>query len=251
MSDAENPPPAPTYPLRQRLIALGGALIAAAALGAAIAGAGPSGGWLSAALGPIVNPLPTDTLAPTITPSATPLPYTPAAATVTPAGQALVQREALPPATPTPTPTLTPLPTDTPLPTETATATPGQPAEVTFTQAERNALSWLCYGEVGGMGTTKVDACLSVISTVRARYAYSNSFGETGVIDTITRPGQFNVSIDTGRPSPDADLNWAVEAYEGGMRGSCNGYLYFNAVQGRDCAIFGYGGQVLYFFNHW
>lgn len=249
MTDGEHPRPAPTHPLRQRLIALGGALIAAAVLGAALVSAGPSGGWLSAALSATVTPEP-----PTITPSATNPPYTPAAATVTPAGQVLMQRDALPPATPTPTPTRTPRPTRTPLPTDTApppTATVGQPAEVTFTQAERNALSWLCYGEVGGMGSTKVDACLSVISTVRARYAYANSFTETTVIDTITRPGQFNVSIDTGRPSPDADLNWAVQAYEGGMRGSCNGYLYFNAVQGRDCAIFGYGGQALYFFNSW
>lgn len=163
-----------------------------------------------------------------------------------------------PPPTNTPLPTQTPAPTSTSIPTATATpeptteATSEPPAEIFWTQEEKNALGWLCYGEVGGMAGAKVDACLSVLSTVRARYAYSNGFSETDVMGTLLRPGQFNVTVHTDRPGPDPDLNWAVEQYMNGMRGSCNGYLYFDSVPGGPslCQIFSNYGWIE-FHNGW
>ena len=127
------------------------------------------------------------------------------------------------------------------------------PPEIEWTTAEKNALGWLCYGEVGGMGSVKVDACLSVISTVRMRYAYPNSFPETDVISTILRPGQFNVTVYTDQPGPDADLNWAVEQYQYGMRGSCNAFLFFDSVAGGPslCTIYASNGQWIEFHNGW
>ncbi|GAB4477668.1 MAG: hypothetical protein Kow00124_21110 [Anaerolineae bacterium] len=170
--------------------------------------------------------------------------------------------------TPLPPPTLIPTPDlDTLFPGATAepsaapTAEPTvQPDEgpaptpppIVWTQEEKNALGWLCYGEVGGMAERKIDACLSVISTVRARYAYSNGFPETDVLGTLRRPGQFNVTVYTDRPGPDPDLNWAVEQYQAGARGSCNGYLYFDSVPGGPslCQIYSSGGWIE-FHNGW
>lgn len=158
--------------------------------------------------------------------------------TVGPSGQAVIDREILP------------LPSDTPHPTPTPTVTP---PVIEWSQAEKYALSWLCYGEVGGMQEVKVDACLSVISTVRARYAYYNAFGETTVLETLMRPGQFNISIRTDIPSPDPDLNWTVELYVAGARGACTGYLYFNSVPGgpSECVIRASNGQWVEFHNGW
>ncbi len=170
--------------------------------------------------------------------------------------------------TPLPPPTLIPTPDlDTLFPATTAessaapTAEPttqpdegpaSTPPPIVWTQEEKNALGWLCYGEVGGMAERKVDACLSVISTVRARYAYSNGFPETDVLGTLRRPGQFNVTIYTDRPGPDPDLNWAVEQYQAGARGSCSGYLYFDSVPGGPslCQIYSSGGWIE-FHNGW
>jgi hypothetical protein len=146
---------------------------------------------------------------------------------------------------------------DTAPPEEVAPATqptidPEDIPEIEWTQEEKNALSWMCYGEVGGMAGSKVDACLSVISTVRARYVYANSFYETDVISTLTRPGQFNVEIHTDRPAPDDDLVWAVEQYEAGARGSCNAFLYFDSVPGGPslCQIYSANGWIE-FHNGW
>lgn len=162
-----------------------------------------------------------------------------------------IERGVVAPPTRTPTPTLTPTPTETPIPSPQPTFTPEPAVEIVWTQAEKNALSWLCYGEVGGMGVTRVDACLSVISTVRARYAYSNRFSTTTVLDTLRAPGQFNVRIETDRPVPDADMVAAVEDYQRGARGSCSGYLHFDAAPpgANDCVIYGYGGQWLRFYS--
>jgi len=143
----------------------------------------------------------------------------------------------------------------TPAPTGQPTPEGPQPTppEIVWTQEEKNALGWLCYGEVGGMGSAKIDGCLSVISTVRMRYAYPNSFPETDVISTLLRPGQFNVTIYTDRPGPDPDLNWAVEQYQAGARGSCNGFLFFDSVPGGPslCTIYAANGQWMEFHNGW
>ncbi len=162
--------------------------------------------------------------------------------TPTPLGQALIERRVVAPSTRTPTPG----------PTE--TSTPKPPPLIEWTAEEKNALSWLCYGEIGGMAEAKIDACLSVISTVRARYAYAvGGFPETDVISTLLRPGQFHVAIHTDRPAADPDLYWAVEQYQYGMRGSCNGYLYFNSIPGgpSECVIRSSNGQFMQFHNSW
>jgi hypothetical protein len=101
------------------------------------------------------------------------------------------------------------------------------------------------------MGSVRGDACLSVISTVRARYAYSNGFGTTDVISTILAPNQFHITIDTSQPAPDAALYDLVIAYQNGARGSCNGYLYFDSVPGGPvlCTIRSSNGQFLEFHN--
>lgn len=159
-------------------------------------------------------------------------------ATQVPADSAMLDREILP------------IPSNTPDPTPTPTVTP---PVIRWTQAEKNALSWMCYGEVGGMAEAKVDACLSVISTVRARYAYFNNFGETDVLSTLLRPGQFAISIRSDIPSPDPDINWAVEIYMNGTRGSCTGFLYFNSAPGGPslCMIRSSNGQWVEFHNGW
>lgn len=159
-----------------------------------------------------------------------------------------------------PEPTLISPPTALPTPTQLVEPTalaptiiPVTPPEIVWTQAEINALGWTCYGEVGGMVEVRVDACWSVISTVRARYAYSNSFPETDVMGTLLRPGQFNITVHTDRPGPDEDLNWAVLQYQTGARGSCNGYLYFDSVPGGPslCVIRASNGQWIEFHNGW
>lgn len=204
----------------------------------------------------LVAALPGAATATPATPSLTPLPTLDAPAGPTALPGARIERGVVAPPTHTPTPTLTPTPTVTPTPTETPipsprpTRTPEPAVEIEWTQAEKNALSWLCYGEAGGMGVTRVDACLSVISTVRARYAYSNRYSATNVLETITAPGQFNVRIETDRPVPDAEMVSAVEDYQRGARGSCSGYLHFDSASPRanDCVIYGYGGTWLRFY---
>jgi hypothetical protein len=163
------------------------------------------------------------------------------APTPTPPVQARVERRVLAP----PSPTLTPMPTPT------ATRPPSPP--IPWTEGEKNALTWLCWHEVRGMQEVRVDACLSVISTVRARYAYSNGFPETDVVGTLLRPGQFNIEFDTGQPAPDPELYWIVEQYQYGLRGSCNGYLYFDSVPGGPslCVIRSGNNQFMEFHNGW
>ena len=162
-------------------------------------------------------------------------------ATATPPERALIDRQIVPIATPLTSPTPLPTPTGTPV-------TP-----IPWSNVERNALSWLCYHEVRGMGEVRVDACWSVISTVRARYAYGNSFGDEDVIDALIREGQFNFDFDPSQPAPDAELVWAVEQYQQGARGSCNGFLYFDSVPGGPvlCTIRSSNGQFLDFHNGW
>jgi hypothetical protein len=48
-------------------------------------------------------------------------------------------------------------------------------------------------------------------------------------------------------------LLWAVEQYQAGARGSCNGYPYFDSVPGgpSSCVIYGPGGQFEEFHTGW
>jgi hypothetical protein len=121
---------------------------------------------------------------------------------------------------------------------------------IAWTEEEKNALSWMCYYEVGGMGAARVDGCLSVISTVRARYVYGSGLGHD-VLSVLQWPGQFNIQIDTSNPH--SDMYPIVEQYQDGARGSCNGYLYFDSVSGGPslCVIYGSGTQFLEFHNGW
>ncbi len=163
-------------------------------------------------------------------------------ATPTPPRSALIQRQVVAAVTALPSPTF--IPSNTPIP----------PPLIAWSDAEKNVLSWLCYYEVGGMLEKKVDACLSVISTVRARYAYKSGFKESDVISTLERPGQFTgVKWDTSRPAPDPDLLWAVNQYTGGARGSCSGYLYFDSIPGGPvlCVIRSSNGEFMDFHNGW
>ncbi len=162
--------------------------------------------------------------------------------TATPLQQAMIQRGVA--AATLPLLTLTPTlePTRGPLPT------------IVWSDAEKNALTWLCWYEVRGMGDVRTDACLSVISTVRARYAYSSGFGTSDVISTIRAEGQFTgVKIDTSQPAPDPELLWMVEIYAGGARGSCTGYFYFDSIPGGPslCVIHSSNGQFVEFHNGW
>lgn len=248
---AESPQahPSPRWPLR--LIALGAALILLAAGGFALLmfQPAPQPGLSGAAATPTPDKA-------TKTPEPTP---TRAAVAMTPADDARIDRQLVSPPTHTPTPTLTP--TATPTSTATATAAispspspvPVTPEPIVWTQEEKNALSWMCYGEVGGMGAAKIDACLSVISTVRVRYAYANNFAGDDLLSTLFAPGQFNVPMYTDRPGPDPDLMWAVEQYAAGMRGSCTGFRYFNSIPGgpAQCTIYASNGQFLQFHNSW
>lgn len=189
-------------------------------------------------------------------------------ATATPARAAAIPRMMIAPATaglPSPDPASAPTGTGQPAhapqpPASTSAPQPTQAPQVTqpsapkieWTQEEKYALSWLCWYEVRGMGVNKISACLSVISTVRVRYAYNNSFGVHDVISAINAPGQFTgVNIDTTRPAPDPDLLAAVEQYQAGARGACNGYPYFDSMSGgpMTCVIYGPGGQWEEFHN--
>lgn len=144
----------------------------------------------------------------------------------------------------------TPAPTATPTPSPTPTNPP--PPVIEWTEQEINALTWLCYYEVRGMGAVRNDACLSVISTVRARYAYNSGFRETDVISTLLGEGQFSFTFDPGQPAPDPSLRDLVIAYQYGARGSCTGYLYFDSIPGGPslCVLSG-GGQFIEFHNGW
>ncbi|NDJ53372.1 MAG: hypothetical protein GYB68_09850 [Chloroflexi bacterium] len=187
--------------------------------------------------------------------------------TATPPADARVERAVIAPATRTPLPIATATITPTAQPTRASTqsteaepsapqasSTPSGPTNtpvpIVWTEAERNALSWLCHHEVSGMGAVTFDACLSVISTVRVRYAYPNSFSETDVLGTLTRPGQFYGTHYTDRPAS-AELYDMVVAYQNGARGSCNGFLFFNSVPGGpgDCVIYGVAGLFIQFAN--
>lgn len=146
---------------------------------------------------------------------------------------------------PTQTPSATPVVAITPGPTPT-------PVIIEWTEEEKNALSWMCNDEIGGMGADIIrDACLSVISTVRARYAYPNGFTEKDVIGTLTRPNQF--SIEVNADTPNARFYPIVEEYQEGARGSCSGYLFFDSVPGGPsvCVIYGVAGQFMEFHTGW
>ncbi|MBN1122393.1 MAG: hypothetical protein JXJ17_15060 [Anaerolineae bacterium] len=174
----------------------------------------------------------TDSPVPTVTP--TPL----LGISPTPLGQAILERQFIP---------FPPTPTRTPLPT--ATSTPAPPT-IFWSQGEKYALAWMCYGEVGGMLEVKIDACLSVLSTARTLDMFYNAPGSDilGVLDRA-----FYVPVYTDRPSPDPELDWAVEAYINGARGSCTGYMYFNADPGGPslCVIRSSNGSWIEFHNGW
>jgi hypothetical protein len=135
-----------------------------------------------------------------------------------------------------------------------STSQPAQPTAegtaIAWTQEEKNALSWMCHYEVGGMGSVKYDACLSVISTVRARYVYGSGLG-SDVLSVLQWPNQFNIPINTD--SPNSVFIGTVEEYQNGARGSCNGYFYFDSVPGGPslCVIYGASNQFLDFHNGW
>lgn len=173
--------------------------------------------------------------------------------------QARVVRQVISP----PTLTQTPTPQDTSAPFSEHTSeepaistTAAQPTAtiettpISWTQAEKNALSWMCFYEVGGMGAARTDACLSVISTVRARYVYGSGLGDD-VLSVLQWPNQFNIEIRTDAPYP--DLISVVEQYQNGARGSCNGYFYFDSVPGGPslCVIYGDANQFIEFHNGW
>lgn len=134
--------------------------------------------------------------------------------------------------------------------TSTPAATPTLAEPVYWTTEEQNALSWMCSGEVGGMGSAKTDACLSAISTVHTRYATASGFPETDVLSTLQKPNQFHVTIRTDVPT---DMLAVVELYMAGARGSCTGYIYFNSIPAgpAECVIYGAGSQFLNFHNSW
>jgi hypothetical protein len=138
----------------------------------------------------------------------------------------------------------------TPVAQPASAATASQETEpVVWTAEEKNALSWLCYYEVGGMGTSRDDACLSAISTVQTRYI-SGIMG-MDVLSVLRWPGQFNVPIDT--TTSNAAMSSIVEQYANGIRGSCSGYLYFDSTPGgpSQCVIYGAVSQFLEFHNGW
>jgi hypothetical protein len=143
------------------------------------------------------------------------------------------------------------LPSATAAPTSTVAL--GSVTPIPWTAEEINALSWVCYSEVRGMGRVRVDACLSVISTVRQRYAYANEFDETGIAGTLARPGQFPIEVHYDHPAPDEELRWAVTQYQWGARGSCSGYLYYDSVSGgpSECVILSSNGSWIEFHNGW
>lgn len=154
----------------------------------------------------------------------------------------LVQREAV--ALTTPLPTLTPYLTPTVAP-----VTP-----IPWTVEDVNALTWLCYEEVRGMREARIDACLSVISTVRRRYAYDDDpYHEDTISETLLRENQFPIDFELARPAPDDQLMNAVDEYQWGARGSCTGYLYYDSVPGGPslCVIRAANNQFVEFHNGW
>ena len=154
----------------------------------------------------------------------------------------LVDREAV--AFTTLVPTLTPVVTPTIVP-----VTP-----IAWTEEDFNALTWLCYEEVRGMREVRYDACLSVISTVRRRYAYDDDpYGEETIEETLLRTNQFPIEFHLDRPAPDTGMVQAVEEYRWGARGSCTGYLYYDSVNGGPslCVIRGANGQFVEFHDGW
>lgn len=177
----------------------------------------------------------------------------------TPVDQARIDRGIVvppthtPPATPHGSPPWLAPPVSTIQPTSQASMQPTQTVDLTpiaWTEEEKNALSWMCFYEVGGMGAMRDDACLSVISTVRARYVYGSGLG-TDVLSVLRWPGQFNIEVRTDSPHP--DLFPVVERYQQGARGSCNGYFYFDSVPGgpSSCVIYGAANQFIEFHNGW
>jgi hypothetical protein len=190
------------------------------------------------------------------------------AVTPTSLADPIIQRLIVPMPTRAVTPTVFSLPSTTPspsiaeipavTPTGAQTSAPAQPTTapavegtpIVWTEEEKNALSWMCHYEVGGMGTVKYDACLSVISTVRARYVYGSGLG-SDVMSVLQWPNQFNIPIKTD--SPNTTFIGTVEEYQGGARGSCNGYFYFDSVAGGPslCVIYGAANQFLDFHNGW
>jgi len=162
--------------------------------------------------------------------------------TATPAHTSLIQRQVVAATSPLPTPTF--LPSATPIP----------PVLIEWSDADKNILSWVCYGEIGGMVEKKIDACLSVISTIRARYAYNSPFKERDIVSTLERPGQFTgLKWEADRPGPDPELMWAVNQYQAGARGSCSGYLYFDSLPGGPvlCSIHSSNNEFMDFHNGW
>lgn len=157
-------------------------------------------------------------------------------------GGQLVQRQAA--ALTTPLPTLTPYLTPTVAP-----VTP-----IPWTEEDANALTWLCYYEVRGMREARIDACLSVISTVRRRYAYEDDpYHEDTIAETLLRENQFPIDFELDRPAPDGDLVSAVANYQWGARGSCTGYLYYDSVPGGPslCVIRAANNQFVEFHDGW
>ena len=143
----------------------------------------------------------------------------------------------------------TPIPTLTPVITPTlAPVTP-----IPWTEEDFNALTWLCYEEVRGMREARYDACLSVIATVRQRYAYENAYTEGGIQETLLRENQFPITFHLDRPAPDEQFQEAVQQYQWGARGSCTGYLYYDSVPGGPsiCVIESSNGSFVEFHRGW
>lgn len=136
-------------------------------------------------------------------------------------------------------------------PAVTLTLVPATP--IAWNQEDFNALTWLCYEEVRGMAEQRIDACWSVISTVRQRYAYTNAYHEESIVDTLERENQFPITFHTDRPAPDEELQNAVRQYQYGARGSCTGYLYYDSVPGGPslCVITSSNGSFVEFHQGW
>lgn len=145
--------------------------------------------------------------------------------------------------------TLLPIPTLAP----TVTMALESVTPIPWTEEEINVLSWVCYSEARGMGEARIDACLSVISTVRQRYAHDNAFLETDIASTLARPMQFPIEYHFNYPAPDEELQWSVTQYQWGARGSCSGYLYYDSVPGgpSECVILSENGSWIEFHNGW
>ena len=178
------------------------------------------------------TPIPaTGTPSPVDTPYSMPFSASPTAAKGQRVERAVVAFTTLVPTfTPYLTPTIAPV---TPIP---------------WAEEDINALTWLCYEEVRGMGEARFDACLSVISTVRRRYAYDDDpYHEDTIAETLLREDQFPIDFDLEQPAPDPELRLAVDQYQWGARGSCTGYLYYDSVPGGPslCVIRGANRQFM------